>query len=210
MTKEQTAMERYLEKKYGQEFVVDKPKYTNSGFGVDGIWVTTAHPKDDPSLVFDMDGVKDLSKIYDQYIAALWSKEQTQVIRPDVMKLYGKDANKVKVAVRIVFSGDIAQDTTLAASGYEEAKAKYADRGLYYEYNITNVLGMENTSGEADRVYRLIDIARGRGLKMIGVRYTDNKDGDKLVCSMGYSKVALATDASVVKNCLDNMVKVEE
>jgi len=209
MTKEQAAMERYLEEKYRQEFVVEKPKYTHGGFGVDGIWVATAHPKNDPSLVFDMDGVKDLSKIYDQYIAALWSKEQTQRIQPEVEKIYGKDTT-TKVTVRIVFSGDIAQDTTLTASGYEEAKAKYADRGLYYEYNIV-ASSASGTSTEARRIYELIELARKNEVGKSGVRYIEKQGQDQWLSILESSVVESITNATEVEEQLNNnRIKVED
>lgn len=37
-------IESHLREKYGEEFKVENVTYTNSGLGVDGIWVSKAYP----------------------------------------------------------------------------------------------------------------------------------------------------------------------
>ena len=80
-------MEDYLRKEYGKEFVVNRvgyiPSYYGDGLKIKGI----AHPKDDPSLKFDI--VRDASggvfgeyPIYgESYIRDLWEKQKTEEIK---------------------------------------------------------------------------------------------------------------------------------
>jgi hypothetical protein len=81
-------MEDYLKKEYGKEFVVNKVGYQFSYYG-DGLYLKgIAHPKDDPSLKFDIvrdssGGIfrKYLSPYGESYIIDLWEKQKREEIK---------------------------------------------------------------------------------------------------------------------------------
>lgn len=205
MTKEQIAMERYLEEKYGTDFTVNRPELTGAGLGVDGVWEATAHPTSDDSLTFSVGGSQNLDYMSDQYIAALWSREQTQKVQQDVTKIYGSDST-TNVAIKIIFSRDLVKDATLRSPTYDEAKIKYADRGFYYEYIIT-APSHTDSSTEADRIFKLIELARNDGIAKIGLSYTEQIRGVSYTCHMGSSKIAATKDALTIEDCLDNKTR---
>ena len=208
MTKEQAAMEQYLEEKYGQEFNVEKPKYEGGGFGVDGTWEATASPVTDKTLIFRVGATKNLDYFSDQYVAAIWSREQAEKAQPAIKAIYG-DNSGTKVTVRVIFSGDLEKEATLTSPSYEDAKRDYAERGFYYMYTIHTSSG-NDISTEAKKVYELIELARKDGIKKVGVRYIERKDGDELVSNLGASKTDSITDASQVEEYLGKKVKMEE
>ena len=81
-------MEDYLEKKYGKEFVVSRVGYRCSYYG-DGLYIAgVAHPKDDPSLKFEIardssGGVFGEYKFPygESYMRDLWEKQKTEEIK---------------------------------------------------------------------------------------------------------------------------------
>jgi len=80
-------MEDYLKKEYGKEFVVNRvgyiPSYYGDGLKIKGI----AHPKDDPSLKFDIirdasGGVFEEYPTYgESYIRDLWEKQKREELK---------------------------------------------------------------------------------------------------------------------------------
>lgn len=81
-------MEDYLKKEYGKEFVVNKVGYRFSYYG-DGLKIKgVAHPKDDPSLKFDIVRVasggvfREFPRYgeFPSYISNLWSKQKREEI----------------------------------------------------------------------------------------------------------------------------------
>ena len=72
-------MKEYLQNKYRQEFVVEKPEHKGGGLAVEGYFDAIAYPKDDSTLKFVVN--KSSSGILDRYADKVWSTEETRRVR---------------------------------------------------------------------------------------------------------------------------------
>lgn len=79
VTNAQADMKEYLQNKYRQEFVVEKPEYKGGGLAVEGHFDAIAYPKDDSTLKFVVN--KSSSGIWDRYADKVWSTEETRRVR---------------------------------------------------------------------------------------------------------------------------------
>lgn len=75
----QAEMKEYLQNKYRQEFVVEKPEHKGGGLAVEGHFDAIAYPKDDSTLKFVVN--KSSSGILDRYADKVWSTEETRRVR---------------------------------------------------------------------------------------------------------------------------------
>jgi hypothetical protein len=79
LMKEKVDVTRYLEKKYGKEFEVEKVRYHYKAIGAPREIICIIHPKDDVNLKFEVSsyaGVPEKDKVYyEDYLNILWSKQ---------------------------------------------------------------------------------------------------------------------------------------
>lgn len=67
---------KYLNEKYGQEFVVENVTVVGEGLGVQGTWKADAYPKSDSSLRFDIRRDQSTGDIsVDTFLTVLWTKQ---------------------------------------------------------------------------------------------------------------------------------------
>ena len=79
VTSAQAGMKEYLQNKYRQEFVVEKPEHKGGGLAVEGHFDAVAYPKDNNTLKFVVN--KSSSGIWDGYADKVWSTEETRRVR---------------------------------------------------------------------------------------------------------------------------------
>lgn len=88
-TKEQIEMAIYLKDKYGgQEFVVGKPVREGAMFAIEGYLVAIAYPANNSKIKFRV--MHSSSARYDGYAGAVWSNEESERLKPEVYRLFGK------------------------------------------------------------------------------------------------------------------------
>ena len=88
-TKEQIEMAIYLKDKYGgQEFVVGKPVREGAMFAIEGYLVAIAHPANNSKIKFRV--IHSSSARYDEYAGAVWSNEESERLKPEIYRLFGK------------------------------------------------------------------------------------------------------------------------
>lgn len=98
----QKMLEGYLDKKYDQKFVVEKPVHENYGFAVEGDWRAIAWPEGKPAIKFTVKTAytRQTSSTYneDTYPDALWNKQATEYIAPLMTSVFGAGVNyKVEI-----------------------------------------------------------------------------------------------------------------
>lgn len=88
----QISMEKYLESKYGKDFIVEKPmKYSNEGF-VNGYYYAEAYPKDDKEMKFNIQFDEgNEGGFYDNYSSCIYTKEAEPLIGEQLKSVYGED-----------------------------------------------------------------------------------------------------------------------
>lgn len=128
----QASMKEYLQNRYGQEFVVEKPKKNGGGLGVEGHLDAVAYPKNDKTIRFMV--MSSSSGISDGYAGALWTNEERKRLQPVVSEVF---SDRVQWEVDIQSSMSV-QTRNINISGkvplFNDAADKY---GKQIPYNIT-------------------------------------------------------------------------
>lgn len=128
----QAGMKGYLQYKYGQEFVVEKPKKNGGGLGVEGHIDAIAYPKADKTVRFTV--ISSSSGISDGYASAVWTNEERKRLQPVVSEVF---SDRVQWEVDIQSSMSV-QTRNINISGkvplFNDAADKY---GKQIPYNIT-------------------------------------------------------------------------
>lgn len=83
-------IESYLQKKYGEEFVVDA---IGGGYGTvkTNVVKAVAYPKAYPYKKFDVEISKDLTKVWDKYMNVIMAEKLDQVATNAAKPLFGQD-----------------------------------------------------------------------------------------------------------------------
>ena len=84
----QADMKEYLQNKYRQEFVVEKPEHKGGGFAVEGHFDAIAYPKDDKTIRFTV--MSSSSGVSDGYAGAVWTSEERKRLQPVINKVFGE------------------------------------------------------------------------------------------------------------------------
>lgn len=128
----QAEMKTYLHSKYGEEFIVERPEKNGSGLGVEGWFEATAYPKNHTDIRFIV--MLSSSGKHDGYAGAVWSKEETDRLKPIIQRIFSKD---------VVYSVTIQSSMTLQTKDiqvdgviprFTQAAAQYKQQ---IPYNIT-------------------------------------------------------------------------
>lgn len=154
-------MATYLHDKYGKDFVVYDFHVEGAGFAVKGDPVAKAHPKDDKSLTFKVWDTSDTpSKHYflDEYPGAVWSREETQVLKPIISEIFGA-RTEYTITITTVFTASPTNTNVLNEpitgdfGSFQDAVKKYGKR-----LHLTVALaGQQETKAVvAQKLYQLI------------------------------------------------------
>ena len=194
---EEAKMSSYLRGKYGEEFVVSKAAYKNSGLGVQGIWEAQASPRANSSLKFRVGSYKD--QYSDQYVAAIWAQKESPDFIRNVSDVYGND--KPDASLRIVLSGDLAESATKTSPLFNEAKT--LERGFLYQAVLLRSHGDEKKITEdALRAAILLDLINKSGVNKRSLDYTIMTDsGDTKHCEISSGDSDLS--ATVIEKCIN-------
>ena len=107
----QAGMKGYLQYKYGQEFVVEKPKKNGGGLGVEGHLDAIAYPKADKTVRFTV--ISSSSGISDGYAGAVWTKSENERMAPIIRDIFGEH---VHVYIEVKTSGTFRGNVPLSGS----------------------------------------------------------------------------------------------
>lgn len=182
----QAKMARYLEDKYGKEFVVENYRIEGAGIGVEGDPTADAHPSDNTSLsfkVWDRGKYKINQHSYsDNYINAVWSEEQTEVLSDDLKQIFGYIP---EYKVIIGYGGQL--DSYYTIPEFNDAIIKYP-QDISVELQVND----RYTEGEqgpelTDRLWGSISLLRRTGAGFLCLRY----------CEEGDSKCVLITNEDI-------------
>ena len=128
----QADMKEYLQNKYRQEFVVEKPEHKGGGFAVEGHFDAIAYPKDDKTIRFTV--MSSSSGVSDGYAGAVWTSEERKRLQPVINKVFGE---RVQYEIDIQSSMSV-QTRDINISGRVPLFNNAADRyGKQIPYDIT-------------------------------------------------------------------------
>ena len=158
-TKEQIEMAIYLKDKYGgQEFVVGKPVREGAMFAIEGYLVAIAHPANNSKIKFRV--IHSSSARYDEYAGAVWSNEESERLKPEIYRLFGKGTDytvEIKSAMTLQ-TAKIDMDIRGKIPNFKDAVKKY---GKQIPYGLTIKRPKKNLSDDEkeDIVNKLIEIS---------------------------------------------------
>ena len=158
-TKEQIEMAKYLKDKYnGQEFVVEKPELKGTMLGIEGYFSATAYPANNSKIRFTV--MYSPSDRYDGYAGAIWSNEESERLKPEIYRLFGKGTDytvEIKSAMTLQ-TAKIDMDIRGKIPTFKDAVKKY---GKQIPYGLTIKRLKKNLSDDEkeDIVNKLIEIS---------------------------------------------------
>lgn len=158
-TKEQIEMAKYLKDKYnGQEFVVEKPELKGAMLGIEGYFSATAYPANNSKIRFTV--MYSPSDKYDGYAGAIWSNEESEKLKPEIYRLFGKGTDytvEIKSAMTLQ-TAKIDMDIRGKIPTFKDAVKKY---GKQIPYGLTIKRLKKNLSDDEkeDIVNKLIEIS---------------------------------------------------
>ena len=158
-TKEQIEMAKYLkDKDNGQEFVVEKPELKGAMLGIEGYFSATAYPANNSKIRFTV--MYSPSDRYDGYAGAIWSNGESERLKPEIYRLFGKDTDytvEIKSAMTLQ-TAKIDMDIRGKIPTFKDAVKKY---GKQIPYGLTIKRLKKNLSDDEkeDIVNKLIEIS---------------------------------------------------
>ena len=158
-TKEQIEMAKYLKDKYnGQEFVVEKPELKGAMLGIEGYFSATAYPANNSKIRFTV--MYSPSDRYDGYAGAIWSNEESERLKPEIYRLFGKGTDyivEIKSAMTLQ-TAEMDMDIRGKIPTFKDAVKKY---GKQIPYGLTIKRLKKNLSDDEkeDIVNKLIEIS---------------------------------------------------
>ena len=199
VTNAQADMKEYLQNKYRQEFVVERPEYKHGGFGVNGIWMSQAYLVSNPKLKFDIDcSYLNPSDCSDQYIAAIWSVQASRELE-SIIKEVNASSNGYKAdsaRAEIVLSEDLV-DSVNKQSKYEDNKTK--DKGFLYRL----IIDAPNDSKKASYIFKIVEKLREEGVYSVDVDVNRNNNS-KIRCEIFFNKNKLGSKDDI-ESCIVKM-----
>ncbi|PRX39845.1 hypothetical protein CLV97_1193 [Planifilum fimeticola] len=153
---------RYLENKYGQEFVVVREAKYNYELGEFSL---IAHPKGNKRVTFV--GYKSKNRGYfDTYPVALWSKQSEDEIKPLIDQLY-------PARERWEFTSDVGTNESLYEEldhknlpDYQEIRKQHPDKmRSIVDIFLFKDLNESNKDEELEKAFQLIEFFREKGIQ---------------------------------------------
>ena len=199
VTNAQADMKEYLQNKYRQEFVVERPEYKHGGFGVNGIWMSQAYLVSNPKLKFDIDcSYLNPSDCSDQYIAAIWSVQASRELE-SIIKEVNASSNGYKAdsaRAEIVLSEDLV-DSVNKQSKYEDNKTK--DEGFLYRL----IIDAPNDSQKASYIFKIVEKLREEGVYSVKIN-TNSKSRSTGRCTIFLDKKDLGSEKDL-NDCINKI-----
>ena len=126
---DQRKMENYLESRYDQTFVVNRPEQKQHVIGIDGYRTAKAYPKSDPSVVFTVTTSSSITT--DDYPLALWSKQETDRLKPFAIKSLGSYYKSISVSISERATRANRIDIKGNVPSFSQSVSQYGDRLIY-------------------------------------------------------------------------------
>lgn len=186
-------MNEYLRNKYGQEFVVEKPKRKGSGVGVEGIWVAQTRPVNNSQLDFEIScRPSDLSTCTDTYLDSFFSQQEYDRLKP-VMSSVGVASYSVQLIIGYEVLNNITKNTNLA-----DVKQQY---NPIYKLKVS--VDRANSKDDiTDKVATVVDEAYKSGISRVEIEYkVSTADGKNYQCATNYEIDTRLTSENISK-CL--------
>ena len=195
------SMSDYLRKKYNQEFVVEKPRLSVAGLGIEGTWGADAHPVNNKNLTFRIIKAENRDSFSDQYTAKIWSQRETARLNKIAQQNASNSKWKVNASVEIYLAEPLA-DTARPDNPKVEEIIKQ-ESGPAYDVNLS-YYELQNISHDdvVRDMERITNSIVNEGIKNVNYNYSvTNRQGITKKCKVTYDKPFEHLHNNI-KNCL--------
>lgn len=195
------SMSDYLRKKYNQEFVVEKPRLSVAGLGIEGTWGADAHPVNNKNLTFRIIKAENRDSFSDQYTAKIWSQRETARLNKIAQQNASSSKWKVNASVEIYLAEPLS-DTALPDNPKVEEIIKQ-ESGPAYDVNLS-YYELQNTSYDdvVRDMERITNSIMNEGIKNVNYNYSvTDRQGITKKCKVTYDK-SFEHSHNNIKNCL--------
>jgi hypothetical protein len=155
----QARMERYLEEKYGQKFVVENVRVQGVGVGIAGSVQGDAYPEGDPSLKFLLRKSRSSDLYdYDSFLSELWSRQQSSKIDYFIKQFGNVKTYRMRVDPSIKFRDSIHGHTPNFAEVQRDHPDQFScDIGIL---SLTRHSDQDIPASELKRAFELVRFIR--------------------------------------------------
>ncbi len=196
----QKKIEAYLEEKYDQDFVVERPTHIGYGFAIEGVLESVAYPKDNPSLKFF--ATTNSRGNSDEYPDAVWTQEETASVESFLKTVFGTVPDfdftiNANAAVTGKIKGRVPNFEGIRASQREN---------LAYVIHV-KVNDEFNTKTEQQHFDRVVDLAKYVKAQNVGkpqIKYTVNltNENARYVCNLSGEELnGIITGTASIREC---------
>ena len=179
---------KYLNEKYGQEFVVENVRVTGAGLGVQGSWRGDAYPKSDPSIRFEVRGSQPTGEVdFETFLQTLWTKQASSSVEEFLsVQLPESEGFHLQVTAGSSVRSSFYQSVKGRTPNLAEMLDKHKDQLSYnlIVRGVVHVSAEEPASERLDEAFKVASFARGVGINRTnaGYIYRDSsfKEKDKV------------------------------
>lgn len=171
--KGQKTVESYLEEKYGQDFVVEKPIHKGYGFAVEGVLEAIAYPKDKPDLKFTATTNSQGSD--DEYPGAFWQQQAYTYVKPIIEKVF---EYVPEYTIQIIIYPSRDNPIKGALPDFSEALIKYQPQmGLLLTVMSRERIDISSKTLVAQRTHGIAENLKKLGVTYVSVDYRGPSGG---------------------------------
>lgn len=184
----QKDMQLYLQQRYNQEFVVERPERSGGGFAVEGYIVATAYPKTNNELKFEVK--KSMTDTWDGYVDEVWAAEETNRLRPKIDEIMSGVSYEYNVKIG---SYSVRTHITPPIPSLDDFLASHGDSVLYL---LEVKSGDTNQDSHYSRVILLMRLIKGRS-NNIGLVYRWSESGVTYTISLDEDTIGRVLEGSL-------------
>lgn len=171
---QQTKFEKYLNEKYGQEFVVENVRVTGAGLGIQGSWRGDAYPKSNPSLKFEISRSQTTGDInFDSFLQTLWTKQASSNVE-DFLSEHLPENDGYYL---LVMAGSTSSDFYRSVQGETPSLTEMLEKNrnkLSYNLSVRSVAKLtsgEPTDRQLNEAFKVISFAKKLNINKTSVGY---------------------------------------
>lgn len=191
----QKDMQLYLQQRYNQEFVVERPERSGGGFAVEGRLESIAYPRNDPSLKFTV--IRSRTYRADGYVGVVWEREERQRLEPELRAIFGADI-KIQLTIRTFGTARGTLPINGAIPSFGNGARQYKQAILYTLQITTSSQLKGHESDMAAKVFALLPLLH-RDTDLI-FSYTGQAEGKSYGIALDHDAIKNIQTASDLNN----------
>ncbi|MDN4494358.1 murein transglycosylase [Ureibacillus aquaedulcis] len=174
-SKAEAAAERYLEKKYEEEFIIDESSFSKPLGDDMGTYRIDSHPSKNPKLTVRITVDEDMEPVSDNYLDMKWREELNKLFGPVYKELYGS-AEKYSFMVNVSFPPKAYVKYNISNNYKEILKEDHEGIGNIIFANVL-LTPSKNMKLQLEKAYNLIQYLKKQELEYftINIDYFNEK-----------------------------------